>query len=134
MAASPTSSGRFMVRTIYWLMSMACPMAATPIATSSSYMTALVSSTVSLIRAWPAFFDFIEKLRQEEGDFGLAPVLTEADNVVRIMSIHKSKGLEFPVVIVPDLARRFKRKPSYAAPLFSIAPAAARSDSASWIS
>jgi len=55
------------------------------------------------------FLRFIEKLREEEGDFGPAPVLTEADNVVRIMSIHKSKGLEFPVVIIADLARRFNR-------------------------
>jgi len=53
------------------------------------------------------FLRFIEKLREEEGDFGPAPVLTEADNVVRIMSIHKSKGLEFPVVIAADLDRRF---------------------------
>ena len=53
------------------------------------------------------FLRFLEKLRAEEGDFGPAPILTESDNVVRIMSIHKSKGLEFPIVIVADLARRF---------------------------
>ena len=53
------------------------------------------------------FLRFLEKLRAEEGDFGPGPVLTESDNVVRIMSIHRSKGLEFPVVIVGDLARRF---------------------------
>lgn len=58
-------------------------------------------------RGLTRFLRFIEKLRAEEGDFGPAPVLTEADNVVRIMSVHKSKGLEFPVVIVADLARRF---------------------------
>jgi ATP-dependent helicase/nuclease subunit A len=55
------------------------------------------------------FLDFIEKLREEEGDFGPAPVLTQADNVVRIMSVHKSKGLEFPVVILADLARKFNK-------------------------
>lgn len=32
------------------------------------------------------------------------------ENVVRIMTIHKSKGLEFPVVFMPDLARSFSRK------------------------
>ncbi|MBN2210676.1 MAG: helicase-exonuclease AddAB subunit AddA [Sedimentisphaerales bacterium] len=53
------------------------------------------------------FLRFIEKLRDEEGDFGPAPVLTEADDVVRIMSVHKSKGLEFPVVIVAGLAKQF---------------------------
>ena len=49
------------------------------------------------------FLRFIEKLRQREGDFGEAPVVSEASNVVRIMSIHKSKGLEFPVVFVSGL-------------------------------
>ncbi|MCP4710227.1 MAG: helicase-exonuclease AddAB subunit AddA [Planctomycetes bacterium] len=56
------------------------------------------------------FLRFIEKLRDDQGDFGPAPVLTEADNVVRIMSVHKSKGLEFPVVFVADLARRFNQR------------------------
>ena len=65
------------------------------------------------------FLRFIEKLREEEGDFGPAPVLTEADNVVRIMSIHKSKGLEFPVVIVGDLDRKFNFKDSQGSILFT---------------
>jgi ATP-dependent helicase/nuclease subunit A len=64
------------------------------------------------------FLRFIEKLRAEEGDFGPAPVLTEADNVVRIMSIHKSKGLEFPVVIVADLARKFNKSDTRPSILF----------------
>ncbi len=55
------------------------------------------------------FLAFIEKLRAEEGDFGPAPVLTQADNVVRIMSVHKSKGLEFPVVILADLSHKFNQ-------------------------
>jgi len=55
------------------------------------------------------FLAFIEKLREEEGDFGPAPVLSQADNVVRIMSVHKSKGLEFPVVILADLAHKFNK-------------------------
>ncbi|HUO09188.1 MAG TPA: helicase-exonuclease AddAB subunit AddA [Phycisphaerae bacterium] len=49
------------------------------------------------------FLRFIEKLREQEGDFGEAPVLSEASDVVRIMSVHKSKGLEFPVVIAAGL-------------------------------
>ncbi len=53
------------------------------------------------------FLHFIDKVRQEEGDFGPAPVLTDADDVVRIMTIHKSKGLEFPVVILADLGKQF---------------------------
>jgi ATP-dependent helicase/nuclease subunit A len=55
------------------------------------------------------FLAFIEKLREEEGDFGPAPVLSQADDVVRIMSVHKSKGLEFPVVILADLAHKFNK-------------------------
>jgi ATP-dependent helicase/nuclease subunit A len=49
------------------------------------------------------FLRFIEKLREQEGDFGEAPVLSEASDVVRIMSVHKSKGLEFPVVFASGL-------------------------------
>ncbi len=49
------------------------------------------------------FLRFIEKLREQEGDFGEAAVLSEASVVVRIMSVHKSKGLEFPVVIAAGL-------------------------------
>jgi ATP-dependent helicase/nuclease subunit A len=49
------------------------------------------------------FLRFIERLREGDGDFGEAPVLSEASDVVRIMSVHKSKGLEFPVVIVSGL-------------------------------
>ena len=48
---------------------------------------------------------FIESLR-EESDLGQPSVATEAEDVVRIMSVHRSKGLEFPVVILPDLGKR----------------------------
>lgn len=53
------------------------------------------------------FLRFIERLRDGEGDMGTARALGENENVVRIMSIHKSKGLEFPVVIVAGLGKRF---------------------------
>lgn len=53
------------------------------------------------------FLRFVDSLQQEEGDLGEAPVLGEGDDVVRIMSIHKSKGLQFPVVIVADLGKQF---------------------------
>ena len=68
------------------------------------------------------FLRFIDKLREEEGDFGPAPALSEADNVVRIMSVHKSKGLEFPVVIVADLARKFNLRDSSRSILFESFP------------
>ncbi len=53
------------------------------------------------------FLRFIENLRQNQGDLGTARALGESENVVRIMSIHKSKGLEFPVVFLADLGKRF---------------------------
>jgi ATP-dependent helicase/nuclease subunit A len=56
------------------------------------------------------FLRFIEKLREQEaaGDIGEAPVFSEASDVVRIISIHKSKGLEFPVVFVSGLGGKLR--------------------------
>ncbi|MDD2553949.1 MAG: 3'-5' exonuclease, partial [Desulfotomaculaceae bacterium] len=53
------------------------------------------------------FLRFIERVREGGRDLGAARALGEKENVVRIMSIHKSKGLEFPVVFVAGLGRRF---------------------------
>lgn len=53
------------------------------------------------------FIDFINKLRNSSGDMGSAKVLGENEDVVRIMSIHKSKGLEFPVVIIAGCGKNF---------------------------
>lgn len=54
------------------------------------------------------FLRFIERLQDADGDLGTAPAVSEADDVVRIMSVHKSKGLEFPVVYVLDAGRLFQ--------------------------
>jgi len=53
------------------------------------------------------FINFIDKLKSSRGDMGSAKILGENDNVVRIMSIHKSKGLEFPVVILAGCGKKF---------------------------
>ncbi|HSL93157.1 MAG TPA: 3'-5' exonuclease, partial [Bacillota bacterium] len=53
------------------------------------------------------FLRFIERLQEADGDLGSAKVLGEGEDVVRILSVHKSKGLEFPVVFVAGLGRRF---------------------------
>jgi len=53
------------------------------------------------------FINFIDKLKSNQGDFGSAKILGENDNVVRIMSIHKSKGLEFPIVILAGCGKKF---------------------------
>ena len=53
-------------------------------------------------------FDFVCTLREQLASGEAAAMqTTHASSGVRIMSIHKSKGLEFPVVILSDLARRF---------------------------
>jgi ATP-dependent helicase/nuclease subunit A len=44
---------------------------------------------------------------EDEGDIGMPAVAGHAANAVRVMSIHKSKGLEFPIVILPDLGKGF---------------------------
>jgi ATP-dependent helicase/nuclease subunit A len=51
------------------------------------------------------FLTFLEQL-QDESDLGQPSVATAAENVVRVMSVHRSKGLEFPVVICPDLGKK----------------------------
>jgi len=53
------------------------------------------------------FLRFIESLKDEEQDIDLAPSLGESDDVVRVMSIHKAKGLEFPIVFVAGLGTKF---------------------------
>ena len=53
------------------------------------------------------FLRFIERLQKSGSDMGTARALGEKEDVVRIMSIHKSKGLEFPVVFVADIGKRF---------------------------
>lgn len=53
------------------------------------------------------FVNFINKLKGSQGDMGSAKTLGEKDDVVRIMSIHKSKGLEFPIVFVCGAGKGF---------------------------
>ena len=53
------------------------------------------------------FITFVDKLKSSRGDMGSAKILSENDNVVRIMSIHKSKGLEFPVVFLSGCGKKF---------------------------
>ncbi len=58
------------------------------------------------------FVQYIEKLKKYEVDFGEADITGENEDVVRIMSIHKSKGLEFPVVFVCGMHKQFNRQDS----------------------
>lgn len=56
------------------------------------------------------FVRYMEQLQSYKEDFGEAGILGENENAVRIMTIHKSKGLEFPVVIVAGLGKSFNRQ------------------------
>lgn len=52
------------------------------------------------------FIHFIHKVKKSNSDLGAAKIIGENDNVIRIMSIHKSKGLEFPVVFLCSTAKK----------------------------
>lgn len=56
------------------------------------------------------FIHYMEQLQKYEVDFGEAVTLDDKSDVVRIMSIHKSKGLEFPICIVAGLSKEFNQK------------------------
>lgn len=56
------------------------------------------------------FLTFIDNIKESSGDFDSPSELSESDDVVRIMSIHKSKGLEFPIVILAGTTRSFNKK------------------------
>ena len=56
------------------------------------------------------FINFIDKLKLRNNDLGAAKIIGENENVIRIMSIHKSKGLEFPVVFLCSTGKHFNLK------------------------
>lgn len=56
------------------------------------------------------FVRYIEKLHKYDVDFGEATLAAQDGNTVRIMSIHKSKGLEFPVVFVSGMGKSFNNQ------------------------
>ena len=56
------------------------------------------------------FVRYIENLQKYEVDYGVAENTAGNENAVRIMSIHKSKGLEFPIVFVSGLSKRFNKQ------------------------
>ncbi len=59
------------------------------------------------------FIRYIENLKKYNTDFGEASTVGEEDNTVRIMSIHKSKGLEFPIVFLAGTGKKFNRQDVY---------------------
>ncbi|WP_130616614.1 helicase-exonuclease AddAB subunit AddA [Cohnella abietis] len=56
------------------------------------------------------FLRFLGRMRDTGADLGAARALGESENLVRIVSIHRSKGLEFPIVFAAGLGRNFNRR------------------------
>ena len=57
-----------------------------------------------------SFLSYIDNIKQTSSDYSESKVAAENDNVVRIMSIHKSKGLEFPIVFIAGTDKRFNTR------------------------
>jgi ATP-dependent exoDNAse (exonuclease V) beta subunit len=74
-----------------------------------------VAHVVDLARRYEAeggisFRGFIDELREqaESGEAGEAPILEEGSDGVRLMTVHKAKGLEFPIVILADMTAKLR--------------------------
>lgn len=59
------------------------------------------------------FLRFVERMRDRGSDLGTARALGETEDVVRVMTIHKSKGLEYPVVFIAGMNKQFNFRDLY---------------------
>lgn len=79
-----------------------------------SNLRALIDKAVifqnSQMKGLFSFINYIEAIKKRQIPMGQVRLVGENDDVVRIMTIHKSKGLEFPVVIIGGLSKRFNRE------------------------
>lgn len=69
-------------------------------------------------RGLAGFVRFIDRIVSQKSDLAPASAISETADVVRIMSIHKSKGLEFPICFLADLAKQFNKVDSQRPALF----------------
>ncbi|MBQ3443635.1 MAG: helicase-exonuclease AddAB subunit AddA [Selenomonadaceae bacterium] len=69
-------------------------------------------------RGLSRFIEFISKLKQLGNDLSTATTLGENENVVRVVTIHRSKGLEYPVVFVAGVGKQFNMEDYARANLF----------------
>ncbi|MDY0396045.1 3'-5' exonuclease [Virgibacillus halophilus] len=67
------------------------------------------SYEASSFRGLFRFLRFVERMEENDQDLGAARALSEQEDVVRIMTIHKSKGLEYPIVIVGAMDKEFNQ-------------------------
>ncbi|ETP71382.1 ATP-dependent exonuclase V beta subunit, helicase and exonuclease domain-containing [Lachnospiraceae bacterium JC7] len=77
-------------------------------------LDALVDMALSFEKtSYKGLFDYIryiEKLKKYDDDQGEASIYSDQDDLVRVMSIHKSKGLQFPVVFLSGMGRKFNKQ------------------------
>ncbi|MBN2260430.1 MAG: helicase-exonuclease AddAB subunit AddA [Clostridiales bacterium] len=59
------------------------------------------------------FNHYMDYLQEKEAKFSSAKIISDQANVVRLMSIHKSKGLEFPIVILAGTGKKFNKRDTY---------------------
>ncbi len=69
-------------------------------------------------RGLAGFLRFIDRVSERRSDLSPASAIPESADVVRVMSIHKSKGLEFPVVFLAGCAKRFNNEDAQRTALF----------------
>lgn len=84
----------------YGLYVKALPLGKTAYANLEKLIDEAVNFESTSFKGLSRFVDYIEGLKTYEEDLGIAKTVGENDDAVRIMTIHKSKGLEFPVVFV----------------------------------
>jgi ATP-dependent helicase/nuclease subunit A len=65
------------------------------------------------------FIRFIEKIQQRDKDLAEPTSFSDDEDAVRVMTIHASKGLEFPVVFLMDLSKRFNLSDTRSSYIFS---------------
>ncbi len=72
----------------------------------------------STLRGLYQFIRFIENMKKYKQDVSPSQSISDQDNVVRLMTIHKSKGLEFPIVLIGGLNQRFNKRDNHKPILF----------------
>ena len=78
------------------------------------YLIELANNFVSQIgNTLNSYIRYVDNLKDKQDGTGSAKVIGENENVVRIMTIHKSKGLEFPIVILANASKNYNMKDIY---------------------
>lgn len=96
----------------YYTYAMAMPMGAKRKANIDMLLEKAHSFENGYYKGLFHFLRYVEKLKLNEVDFSEAHVLGDGENVVRVLSMHKSKGLEYPIVFVSGLGRQFNQSDS----------------------